>query len=288
MEDLRTLAAVVQRDDWMIKIDLKNAYLHVPFHPTHRKFLQIQAGKEVFQFRALPFGLNVAPQVFIRILKAALLSLRKKGFRFVAYLDDICLLAPSKETAQQQGTEMVRHLEDMGFVINTKKTCLEPMQKREFLGLEVDTTSLSLSVPDKKMSKIRREVKSIINRSAWPLKKLAATIGLLNSVSRAMRTGHLMTRFLYADVRAALNINPVWNNRLVSISTDAKEELQWWLTTAATFSGRPIHPPVSTMEMWTDASATGWGAVCMEQVRSGIWTEAEANLTFNCRELRRY
>ena len=97
MEDLRTLAAVVQRDDWMIKIDLKNAYLHVPFHPTHRKFLQIQAGKEVFQFRALPFGLNVAPQVFIRILKAALLSLRKKGFRFVAYLDDICLLAPPRK-----------------------------------------------------------------------------------------------------------------------------------------------------------------------------------------------
>lgn len=97
---------------------------------------------------------------------------------------------------------------------------------------------------------------------------------------------HPMTRFLYAHVRAALDINLIWNSRLLPISENAREEeLQWWLTSAASFSGRPIQPPMSNMEIWTDASATGWGAACRDRVALGIWTEAEAKLTSNCREI---
>lgn len=137
----------------------------IPSHPAHRKFLQIQVGTKIFQFRALPFGLSNTPQAFTRILEAALLPLRKKGVRFIAYLDDICLLASSKEAAHRQGLEMIQHLETMGFVINSKKTCMEPMQKREFLGLNVDTRALTLSVPERKLLKIRREVKRALSPS---------------------------------------------------------------------------------------------------------------------------
>lgn len=121
MEDMRTLGALIQREDWMVKIDLKDAYLHVPIHPAYRKYLQIHSKEETYQFKALPFGLNIAPQVFTRILKAALKPLRKRGFRFAAYLDDICLLAPSKEAAERQGKEMVQHLQQKGFIMNTKR-----------------------------------------------------------------------------------------------------------------------------------------------------------------------
>lgn len=269
MEDMRTLGALIQREDWMVKIDLKDAYLHVPIHPAYRKYLQIQTEGETYQFKALPFGLNIAPQIFTRILKAALKPLRKRGFRFAAYLDDICLLAPSKEAAERQGKEMVQHLQQKGFIMNTKKTCLEPSQRREFLGLNVDSTTLTLSVPNKKLDKIRREVKSILEKPAWPLRKLAATIGLLDSVSRAMRTGHLMTRSLYADIRLAIREEPSWDNRPVTISEDSKEELRWWLRSSISYSGQSIHAQNATIEIWTDASARGWGAVCEGHVASG-------------------
>ena len=106
----------------------------------HRKYLQICVGGKRYQFKALPFGLNIAPQTFTRVLKAALLPLRKKGIRMVAYLDDICIVAESEGKAAKHGMEVVTHLENLGFIINTKKTCLNPKQYREFLGLMVNST----------------------------------------------------------------------------------------------------------------------------------------------------
>ena len=100
----------------------------------------------------------------------------------------------------------------------------------------------ALGAGEKAVKDSTRSEESIIAEPAWPLKKLAATIGLLNSVNRAMKTRHLMTRSLYADVRIALNSNPVWDNRLIPISSEATEELQRWLASAHLFNGRQIHP----------------------------------------------
>lgn len=113
----------------------------------------------------------------------------------------------------------------------------------------MDSKTLTLSVPTKKLDKIRREGRNILEKPAWPLRKLAATIGLLNSVSRAMRTGHLMTRSLYADIRLAIREEPSWDNRPVTISEDSKEELRWWLRSSISYSGQSIHAQNPTIEI---------------------------------------
>ena len=46
----------------MASIDIKDAYLHVPIHPTHQKFLRFAVEHRHFQFVALPFGLATVPQ----------------------------------------------------------------------------------------------------------------------------------------------------------------------------------------------------------------------------------
>ena len=64
---METSASVLQSlrpGDWMVSIDLQDAYLQVPVHPNSRRFLRFCVGSEIFQFRALCFGLSSAPQVF--------------------------------------------------------------------------------------------------------------------------------------------------------------------------------------------------------------------------------
>ena len=284
MEDLSVLAAIVQPKDYMVKVDLKDAYLHVPIWRQHRKYLQICVGGKRYQFKALPFGLNIAPQTFTRVLKAALLPLRKKGIKMVAYLDDICIVAESEEKAQEHGMEVVTHLESLGFIINKKKTCLKPMQHREFLGLMVDTKEMTLSVPSKKLRKIKREASQILRAETWPLKKFAATVGLMSSVCRAMKNGRIMTRALYADMRKALYPENCWNEKPVKISPESREELEWWTQNLAQFNGRPLVELPFSKEIWTDASGKGWGAVCGEEVAQGVWTQKEKGLTSNQKE----
>lgn len=284
MENLETLTSILQKNDYLIKIDLKDAYHHVPIHHQYRKYLQIVSGGIRYQFKALPFGLNIAPQVFTRVVKAALLPMREQGIKMIAYLDDICIVAKTEEQAREQGTQVVTHLQKLGFIINQKKTCLVPKQKREFLGLVVDSKEMTLSIPSEKLKKIKREASQILKSETWPMRKLAATIGLMNSVCKAVKIGRLMTRFMYADVRKALLPENCWDNRRVKISEETKEELQWWIENLEQFNGKPLIAQTYSKQLWTDASGTGWGAVCEERVAQGVWSQEEMELTSNQRE----
>ena len=42
MEGLHVLPDLIQQEDWMIKLDLKDAYLQVPIHTEHQHLLQFQ------------------------------------------------------------------------------------------------------------------------------------------------------------------------------------------------------------------------------------------------------
>jgi hypothetical protein len=49
------------RQNWLAKLDLKDAYLAVPIFSHHRKFLRFKWGRDIFEFVSLPFGLSFAP-----------------------------------------------------------------------------------------------------------------------------------------------------------------------------------------------------------------------------------
>ena len=82
---------------WTISLDLKEAYYHVPIHPNFRKFLGFCIGGQKYRFKALPFGLNIAPGVFTRLTNVVVALLREKGVWAVAYLDDWLVWADSPE-----------------------------------------------------------------------------------------------------------------------------------------------------------------------------------------------
>ena len=47
---------------WIFSIDLMDASFHIPIHPSSRQYLRICMGKQVFQFKTLPFGISSAPK----------------------------------------------------------------------------------------------------------------------------------------------------------------------------------------------------------------------------------
>nr|XP_056700805.1 zinc finger protein with KRAB and SCAN domains 7-like [Euleptes europaea] len=64
METLRSIVEPLLPATFMAAVDLKEAYLHIPIHPLHRRFLCFAYAQEHFQFKALPFGLSSVPRVF--------------------------------------------------------------------------------------------------------------------------------------------------------------------------------------------------------------------------------
>ena len=74
---------------------------------------------QIFQFRALPFGLSMTPLEFTKVVKEEKLMAEARGIRIYQYLEDCLLWAPYQETCLQH----TRTLLDLcqGRVVNLKK-----------------------------------------------------------------------------------------------------------------------------------------------------------------------
>ena len=78
----------------------------------------------------------------------------ERGVRLIAYIDDTLILAESRDLIQDQVTGMLYLLECLGFIVNRKKSTLNPTQVIEFLGLSVDSIAMELRLPLIKMKHI--------------------------------------------------------------------------------------------------------------------------------------
>ena len=74
MEGLHTIKTLLQKNNWMAKVDLKDAFFMVPIAPQFRHLVLFKMEKKFFQFNCLPFG---SPKG--KLLKPAVEMLRSLG-----------------------------------------------------------------------------------------------------------------------------------------------------------------------------------------------------------------
>uniref|UniRef100_A0A1X7V3L1 Reverse transcriptase domain-containing protein n=1 Tax=Amphimedon queenslandica TaxID=400682 RepID=A0A1X7V3L1_AMPQE len=97
IKGIYTLKSLLQKEDWLVKIDLKDAYLSIPISKEHRKYLCFEFRDRFYQFNCHPFGLALAPWVFTKTLKPIASLVQELGIRLVLYIDDILLKAETKK-----------------------------------------------------------------------------------------------------------------------------------------------------------------------------------------------
>ena len=97
METLFSILTALQTQEWITKIDLKDAYHHIPIHINIRKYFHFVIAEKPYQFRVLPFGLSTAPQEFTKTLAPVVQLLRSQGIRVHAYMDDWIIRADSPD-----------------------------------------------------------------------------------------------------------------------------------------------------------------------------------------------
>ena len=128
----------VRQGDWMASIDLKEAYLQVPVHPDSRRFLRFVAQGRVYQFSALCFGLSTAPQVFSRVMAPVSAILYSWGIRMRRFLDDWLVQSSSRDSLLRDLQRVLDLCRELGIVVNTEKSHLEPSLVLQYLGVVID------------------------------------------------------------------------------------------------------------------------------------------------------
>jgi len=122
----------LQRGDYLVKIDLSQAYCHVPVRSSHHRFLSLAYRGVVYEIVCLPFGLASAPQIFASLTNWIAEHLRKLGFRIIVYLDDFLLVHQDPDVLATQTGRTLACLEFLGWKVNYTKSILSPMYGVQF------------------------------------------------------------------------------------------------------------------------------------------------------------
>ena len=196
MEGISSLKDVLRMSDFMGKIDLQDAYLTVPICRQHRNFLKFHWQGRNYRFRSLPFGLATAPRVFTKILRPLAAMVRKMAIRIIIYLDDILIMAQTKELLTSHMEILAWELQELGFKLNHRKCVWKPAQVIEFLGFLINSETMTIHLPEDKVQKVMKECRLLINKKSVTARELAHLIGLLTSTIPAVSVAPLHYRAL--------------------------------------------------------------------------------------------
>lgn len=285
MEDYRTALKLLQNNYYMSSIDLQDAYFLIAIDEEDKKMLRFEWKSQLYQFNVLPFGLCTAPYVFTKLMKPVLQYLRSLGLISVAYLDDVLCIGSSYTECVLNVTKTKETLESLGFVINTKKSVMEPNTTCKFLGFILDTNRMTITLPEEKKKRIKHKANEFMRKSKCSIRYFAEFIGLLTSACPAVSYGWMYTKLFEREKYLALNFTDDYNKQM-NIKHYLKNEFSWWVENIdSSFS--PIRKNNNfILEIFSDASSTGWGVACGDRRANGNWTESELNLHINTLELK--
>lgn len=287
MEGVPALREIIQPNDWICKLDLKDAYVVVPIHKDSRRYLSFRHQGMIFNYKSLPFGMSVAPRVFSKLMRYAMTPLRKQGIRLVYYLDDICILARTKHEMNRHMDTVISHLQRLGFILNMVKSDTTPRKIQDFLGFTFNTSTMTISVPGKKMKKLGSKVRQAFKTQTcrW----IAGLLGMITSMLPAIGDALLHIRYIQRDLAKALKQQHYNWERKCQLSGLALDELAWWISMADRKNGLkiktlPHQTPIDTI--YVDASGSGWGVKSKQLETWGHWSAAEKGTSINVRELK--
>ena len=255
---IHMLRDLLKQNDYLVKIDIKDAYLTVPIWKDHQKYLRFLWKETLHEFACLPFGLATAPRVFPKLMKPVVAALRQRGIRLIIYLDDILIMAESQVLALHHAASTLNLLEGLGFIVNYNKSQLTPCQSIEFLGFLINSTNLTLQLPGEKLTKIRKTCKDLLEKTEISVRELSKFLGLLTSSIQAIFPGPLHYRHLQRLKNTTMTSEQSYK-AILKLDSAAREEVLWWRDYLQGWNGKALFQHPIDLIIETDASRKGWG-----------------------------
>lgn len=218
---------------------------------------------------------------FCKTVRAVVSFLRENSIRIVPYVDDFLIMC--EERVFTDHVDFVLHtLCELGFTINLEKSILEGRHVIPFIGFNIhtDTDYPWIDVPSNRIYKLRKDIRYCLKKGTIKARFLARIAGQCISMCKAVLPGKLLLRNIYR----LLTTRCSWDD-ILCIDSHSHRDLCWWLTALKTWNKAPLRIIVPDLQIETDASGSGWGAICGNAEASGIWSAEMSMMPSNYREL---
>ena len=178
----------VRKGDYAVKIDLQDAYFHVPIHPSSRKYLRFAFENKLYQFQVLPFGLNT------RLGHTVTGYLHRQGISVIPYLDDWLIHHPDHQVLIQHQAQLINTLDLVGFILNRKKSELDLTQDLQFLVIRLRLDLGEASLPESKAWEMVARARHLSSLRVLTYSQVSQLMGSLNWASGLIPLGRLYLR----------------------------------------------------------------------------------------------
>jgi len=176
-------------------------------------------------------------------------------------------------------------LESLGFLINWDKSTIIPSKYIEYLGMIVDSDRLSFSLPAAKVEDVMDTCKKALADGEVPLRTVISILGnftwAIPTIPFPQSHYRSMQHFCITEskrVGGDLNVK-------CTISSGSVLDFEWWVSNLSALNGKDFPQKIPDIEIFADASMSGWGAVCDGVATLGPWTTAQTSLPINQLEL---
>ena len=244
---------------WAAKIDVADAYLHVPVTQKLGENLIIMDSLDrLWQWRSLPFGLSHAPRIFCHTLQFALRKVREFVTLNVFY-DDILILANSESQCWENLQKVMDCLTDAGFLAKESKLKY-PTQQVEHLGWDLDLQKLQVFPSRKRLEKVHKTLAKAITWRRAPPRALARVLGQLVSLTPFAQGLLTLIQPLCSEAAGLARRMP-WSRWTAIPATwgEVLRQAQSLLVVVGPYS--ITTPQQQALVVESDASLDGWGAI---------------------------
>ena len=259
-ETVDTAAKLMTPGCFMAKVDIKAAYRAVAINQSSWRATGLQwriDGRDQFLFDTrLPFGARPSPTIFHRISQFIKRCHKRAGFRKIcAYQDDFIVFGDTFEECLAAWVHLINLFLKLGFDINYKKL-VSPTTNLIFLGITLDSKTMTLSLPTNKLVDIRSELVAWRSKQRASKRQLQSLAGKLSHAAHVVRGGRTFLRRLFNALRSLRR--PSHKTRITSALL---QDITWWQSFMPTFNGvSACLPPWDAVSMMSDACDIGGGA----------------------------
>ena len=171
---LQNIDGILSRIDYtnyISSVDLKCAFWQIPLDEASKEYTAFTvAGRPLYQFEVMPFGLCNAAQRLCRLMDKVIPA--KLKMNVFTYLDDLLIIAPDFDTHLEALREVAKCLQAANLTIGLKKSnfCFQELRYLGYIvgggRLRTDPEKI-VAIQNLKMPTSVKEVRSFLGTAGW-------------------------------------------------------------------------------------------------------------------------
>ena len=174
--------------------------------------------------------------------------------------------------------------QQLGWLVNLKKSELEPKPGFNFIGYQLDLRSDPVRLTPDRWQNLQEKMLKLLSLPACPVREFMPLIGLLTATEKQVHLRQLHITFIQWHHKHNWRV-PESLEKVIPIPRSLHPHLQLWLKEDNVLTVQPLHPIKHALQIFTDTSIEGWGAHLDEHFARATWSPPGSKLHINYLEL---